>query len=190
MSMQPDLPRRDLLRSAAAASLVVAAGAGADEPPQSKPAPAAKAGDVVTIDAILAALYDVISGPKGQARDWDRMRSLFAPGARLIPCLKDRDGKAATRVLTVEDYITRAGPALEGTGFFENEVARRVDRFGHIAQVFSTYESRREKGAEPFARGINSIQLFWDESRWWVVTIFWDSEAPGQPIPPEYRAKP
>jgi hypothetical protein len=189
VSRRDPFPRRHLLRSAAAAGLAVAAGARADEPPRK--APEARPGDVATIDAIVAALYDVISGPKGQARDWDRMRGLFAPGARLIPCLpKDDAGRVATRVLTVEDYVTRAGPSIEKTGFFEREVARKVDRFGHIAQVFSTYESRAEKGAEPFARGINSIQLFWDETRWWVVTIFWDAESPANPIPPEYRAKP
>src|SRR5262249_50713280 len=143
MSQPHEYPRRHFWRSAAAAGFAAAVGAGADDP--APKAPAAKAEDVATLDAILAALYDVISGPKGKPRDWDRMRGLFAPGARLIPCLpKDSRGKVATRVHTVEEFIARAAPASEQRGFFEREVARRVDRFGHVAQVFSTYESREQ----------------------------------------------
>ena len=143
-----------------------------------------------TIEAILAAVYDVISGPKGQARDWDRMRSLFVPGARLIPCLpKGDDGRVAIRTLTVDDYITRSGPILKEKGFFERQIACRIDRFGHLAQVFSTYETRLDGEAGILGRGINGIQLLWDEKRWWVVTIMWDSESPSQAIPAEYDAK-
>ena len=66
-------------------------------------------------------------------------------------------------------------------------MARRADGFGHIMHVFSTYESRhREDDPEPFARGINSIQLMNDGRRWWVVSIFWEAESPQAPIPREY----
>jgi hypothetical protein len=183
-------PRRRFFQTAAVAAVVgTSESVVSAEPPDSKKA-VAKPEDVGTIDAILAAVYEVISGPAGKARDWARMRTLFAPEARLIPCLpRNADGKSAIRVLTVEDYISRAGPALEKKGFFERELARKADRFGHVAQVFSTYESREAPDAEPFQRGINSFQLFWDENRWWVVTIFWDAESPANPIPPEYRGK-
>jgi hypothetical protein len=155
---------------------------------QEKAVPAADPADVASIDAILTALYDVISGPPGQARDWDRFRSLFAPGARLIPVGVPRDGSAArATVLTVDGYIERTAPLFEANGFHEIEVARTTEQFGHIAHVFSTYESRRDpRDAEPFARGINSIQLMHDGTRWWIVTIFWDSERPDQPIPARY----
>jgi hypothetical protein len=148
--------------------------------------PAANPADVATEDAILAALYDVISGPAGKARDWDRMRSLFVPGARLIPTGIGRDGAVRHRVMTVEDYVKGSGPMLEKEGFFENEVARTTERFGNVAHAFSTYESRHKAGEAPFARGINSIQLLNDGTRWWVVTIFWDSEREGNPIPARY----
>lgn len=149
--------------------------------------PEAAAADVKSIDAIMAAVYDVISGPAGQARDWDRMRSLFIDGARLIPTGKRRDGTGAHRIWSVEEYINTAGPQLEEGGFFEQEVWRKADRFGDVAQVFSTYESRRTlEDAEPFMRGINSFQLWYDGSRWWVVTIFWQGETPDTPIPEEY----
>src|SRR5687767_10553028 len=149
--------------------------------------PAANPADVASIDAIIAALYDVISGPAGDKRNWDRMRSLFVPGARLIPVAVPRDSAARPVILSVEDYIQRSGPALERNGFFEREIGRRTEVFGHIAHVFSTYDSKRtEADPQPFMRGINSIQLLNDGRRWWVVNIYWDSERPGQPIPPQY----
>ena len=161
--------------------------------------PAANPADVDTIDHILAALYDVISGPAGKQRDWDRFRSLFVPGARLIPTGARRapgtamdaplTGKEeyAVRVLTVEDYIVRSGPYLEGNGFFERESARRTEQFGHIAHVFSTYESRHKaEDARPFQRGINSIQLMNDGRRWWVVSIMWEGETNVTPLPEKY----
>jgi len=91
--------------------------------------PAADAKDVASVDAIIAALHDVISGPAGKKRDGDRMRSLFAPGARLIPIVPVKEGSFTTRALDVEDYIARSGSSLETNGFFEREIARRSERF-------------------------------------------------------------
>ncbi|HYE55353.1 MAG TPA: hypothetical protein VD996_10930 [Chitinophagaceae bacterium] len=143
--------------------------------------------DVSSIDGILAALYDVISGPAGQKRNWDRMRTLFIPEARLIPTGKRPDGTSGRRVLTVEDYISSSGPFLEKNGFFETEIGRKTEQFGGIVHVFSTYESRRAAtDAKPFMRGINSIQLWNDGTRWWVVTVFWQNETPETPIPNAY----
>jgi len=151
--------------------------------------PAARPDDVKSIDAIVAALYDVISGPAGQKRDWDRMKSLFVPGARLIPTAASTTGTTA-RVLDVDGYIQRASATLERDGFFEREVARTMEAFGNIAHVFSTYESRHTLAdPTPFARGINSIQLMKDGDRWWVVTVYWDAERPGNPIPSQYLPK-
>lgn len=139
------------------------------------------------MDSIIAALYDVISGPAGKKRDWDRMRSLFVPGARLIPSGQRPGGGYGYRVGTVEDYITRSAPVLESRGFFETEVARHTDAFGNIAHVFSTYDSRHKaEDAKPFARGINSIQLLNDGKRWWIVTVFWQGEDEKNPLPEKY----
>jgi hypothetical protein len=149
--------------------------------------PAAKPEDVGSPGAILAALYESISGPAGQERDWNRFRSLFAPGARLIPVRVRPDGSATPTMLTPEDYVARSGPMLKQNGFFEREIHRTEDQFGAIMQVFSTYESRRTAAdPQPFSRGINSIQLLKDGNRWWVVTIYWDSERQGNPIPAKY----
>jgi hypothetical protein len=149
--------------------------------------PAADPKDVATMDAIVAAVYDVISGPAGQKRNWDRFRSLFLPGARLIPTGRRPTGEVGSRVLTPEDYIERSSPLLEKNGFFEREISRRMERYGNIAHIFSTYESRHTTADEkPFARGINSIQLMNDGKRWWIVTIFWLGEDEKNPLPAEY----
>jgi hypothetical protein len=153
------------------------------------PPPAARA-DVESIDAIVRALYDVISGPAGQDRNWNRLRSLFIPKAQLIMAVPQPDGGTRPFILTPEDYIARAGPRMRETGFFEREIARHADAYGEIAQVFSTYESRHAATDEkPFARGINSMQLMKDKDRWWVVSVFWCQETPAQPIPAEYLPK-
>lgn len=149
--------------------------------------PAAKAEDVVSIDAILAALYGTISGDVGQKRDWNRFRSLFYPGAKLIPTGTPKDSDTArARMLTPEDYIARSGPLLERIGFHETEIARKIDRFGHVAQVFSTYDGKSKSGEMPAIRGINSIQLFNDGKRWWIVNVYWMQESEKDLIPKAY----
>ena len=167
-------------------------------PPAQSPAtapvatPAADPKDVATMDAIVAALYDVISGPAGQKRNWDRFRSLFVPGARLIPTGRRQTGEILSRVRTPEEYIQGSAPLLEQNGFFEKEVSRRVEKFGNIAHIFSTYEARNKADEEkPFMRGINSIQLMNDGKRWWIVTVFWQAEDANNPLPAEYlRSRP
>ena len=155
------------------------------------PTAQARAEDVQSIDAILAATYDVISGPAGKKRDWDRFRSLFYPGARLIPTGKrPNETEVRARVLSPDDYVERSAPFLEKDGFFERGVSNKIDRFGNIAHVFSTYESRHAADdAKPFQRGINSFQLVNDGKRWWVMTIMWQGETADTPIPAEYLKK-
>jgi hypothetical protein len=146
--------------------------------------------DVASIDAIIAATYDVISGPAGKKRDWDRERSLFISGARLIPTAVEagrNDVDLAPQILDIEGYIARVEPLIERQGFYEKEIARRIEQFGRIAHVWSTYESRHDPSdAEPFMRGINSIQLFNDGSRWWIVSIYWQHESARHRLPDKY----
>ena len=144
--------------------------------------------DVASIDSIMKAVYDVISGDAGKARDWDRFRTLFHKDARMIPSGKNpKTGVTGANALTPEDYIKRVEPVFAKDGFFEREKARRVEQYGNIAHVFSTYESFRKSDEKtPFMRGINSFQLLNDGKRWWVVTIFWLGETPDNPIPKQY----
>lgn len=150
--------------------------------------PVADPKDVASLDSIMKAVYDVISGDAGQKRDWDRFRSLFHKDAKLIPMGKNaQTGVIAARYLTPEDYITRSGPVLERDGFHERELARHVDEYGNIAQVFSTYHAFRKKDDKtPFLRGINSFQLMNDGKRWWVINIYWQAETPENKIPKKY----
>ncbi len=150
-------------------------------------AKAADPKDVASLDAIMKAVYDVISGDAGRARDWDRFRSLFHKDARLIPSGKNPQGVIGARVMTPEDYVKTSGPFLEKNGFHERELARHVDQYGNIAQVFSTYHAfKNAADKDPFMRGINSFQLLNDGKRWWVVTIYWQQESAENPIPKEF----
>jgi hypothetical protein len=150
------------------------------------PTPAARSADVDTPEHLLAALYDVISGPAGK-RDWDRFRSLFYPGARLMPSGKNPQGALGVRVLTPDDYATRGQAFFDKEGFFEKSTANRMEIWDHIAQTWSTYESRHAKDdAKPFARGINSLQLFSDGKRWWVLSVYWEAEDETHTIPEPY----
>ena len=152
--------------------------------------PAARPADVATVDGIVAALYDVISGTAGQPRDWDRMRSLFAPEGRLMAVGARPEGVYALRAMTVDDYIARNAKAFATMGFFEREAARGTETFGQIVHVFSTYESRHARGdAEPFQRGINSIQLYHDGKRWWIVNVLWRAEDASLRLPERYLPK-
>jgi hypothetical protein len=142
-----------------------------------------------SIEGIVTTLYALISGPAGQPRDWDRFRTLFLDGARLIPTnrsIHDGRGGHPPDVMDVETFIRTTTPVLESTGFVERQIAVRVERFGCVAHAWSTYESLHAEGEAPFARGINSIQLYHDGARWWVVTIYWDSERADNPIPAAY----
>ena len=153
--------------------------------------PAARPADVASVDAIVTAVYAVISGDKGVERDWNRFRSLFYPGARMLPTGKSaRTGKINARITSPEEYIKGNETFLEAEGFHEQEISRHIDSFGNIVQVFSAYEARHTlKDEKPFLRGINSMQLFNDGNRWWVMTIAWSPETPEHPLPKQYTEK-
>ena len=186
------------IRSAASfvALIVLAACAPVPQPGGPGPAPgtaeqpAARAEDVATIDGIVAALYDVISGGVGEPRDWDRMRSLFHPDGRLIATGPAQDGGHRMQAMDVEGYIAGSGDALVEIGFVEREIGRTTERWGNIAHLFSSYEAFRGAETEPFLRGINSIQLWNDGSRWWILTVLWEPETPDNPLPPRYLREP
>lgn len=150
---------------------------------QAQDAVAAKAGDATSLDATLGSFYEIISGAPGQKRDWNRFRGLFAPGARLVRTGRTMDGKPAMVSWEVEDYIDVVGTKLEADGLFESEIARRTEHWGSIAQVFSSFESRRSK-TDPLGiqRGINGVQLRFDGTRWWIINLFWEAERGDNPL--------
>jgi hypothetical protein len=148
--------------------------------------PAAQATDVQSLDGIVAALYDVISGGIGQARDWSRMRSLFIPDARIMAIGPKRDSKDfALRIMSVSDYIANSGPILIETGFREKELSRKTEQWGELAHVFTTYETHTEKNNSK-QRGINSVQLMHDGTRWWIISLLFEAERPQLTLPEAY----
>ena len=144
--------------------------------------------DVKSVDAIIKATYDVISGDAGVKRNWNRFYSLFYSGARLIPSGKNQQtGVIAARVMEPKGYIESSASFLETNGFHEKEIARHTEMFGNIAHVFSVYEGKfKQNGETRTIRGINSFQLLNDGKRWWVMTIYWQAETPDNPIPEKY----
>jgi hypothetical protein len=154
------------------------------------PSSAARGADVESIDGIVTAIYEVISGPAGE-RDWDRERSLFLPGARLVPTRPLPEGGAVAEVLDVEGYVASRAPIFAAQGVWETEIARQVFQFGNFAHVLSSYQLRRSSpagGELPIVRGVNSIQLFNDGRRWWIAAVIWDNERPGVAIPEQLLA--
>jgi len=137
--------------------------------------------DVATIDGIIAAFYDVISGPAGAPRQWDRDRTLYMPGARFVS-MGMRDGRPVPSIMDHEQYVARTNDFLVRNGFYEEEIHRLTRRFGNVAHVFSTYQFRRTPDGPVEGRGVNSIQLYWDGARWWIAGAIWDAERPETPL--------
>lgn len=155
---------------------------------------AKKMRDVNTAEHLLASLYDVISGPAGQTRDWDRFRSLFLPDGRLgvirpdLPATRDApERKGDIAFLSPDMYVERDDPYFKTHGFFEHSIANRVEEFGNLVQVWSTYESRHAANdAQPFARGVNSIQIVHAQGRFWLASVIWDEERSEVTLPAKY----
>ena len=144
--------------------------------------PAPKPADVQSLDAIMHAAYDSISGPAGP-RDWNRFRSLFLPQARFTQVGKGPDGATFVISWSVDEFVRDAGAVFAKDPFYENAIVNRPDSYGNMTQILSSYESHRSPGDKPFERGVNSFQLLNDGKRWWIVSIFWDSERPDNPLP-------
>ena len=150
--------------------------------------PAPKPDDVKSLDAIMHAIYDVISGPAGD-RDWDRFHSLCLPQVRLTAVGQRPDGSPYIASFSIDDYIHRAREHFAKEGFYENAIVNQTTGFGNMNQVLSSYESRHTPGEKPFQRGVNSFQLLNDGKRWWIVSIFWDAERPDNPLPASLEKK-
>ena len=144
--------------------------------------------DVKSTDAIITALYDVISGDAGAPRNWERFKNLFVPEAKLIPTNKNKEGNFTYRAITPDEYVPMFTSRVT-TGFFERELHQVTEQYGTIAHVFSTYETKEKKDGPVTNRGINSIQLYYDGARYYVVNIFWCAESLGFNLPEKYLSK-
>jgi len=146
---------------------------------------AAASRDVASLDGIIAAFYDVISGSPGDRLDWTRDSTLYLPGVRFVIGNRTREGTFRARNITHATYAVSTGDTVR-TGFHEREIHRVTQRFGPIVHVFSTYEWRRTPDGPVGGRGINSLQLFHDGQRWWITSALWVAEDDANPIPAEF----
>lgn len=172
-------------RAAAALSLALLVAPAAAAQETWEPSREAVEEDVATLDGIIGAFYDVVSGPAGEARNWARDSTLYLPGVRFVVIGRADDGSPVARNYDHGTWAAGSAEALEG-GFFEREIHRVTRRFGPLADVFSTYEWSTTEQGPVGGRGVNSIQLFHDGERWWITGASWANEEPGRPIPPEY----
>jgi hypothetical protein len=149
------------------------------------PLSTARPGDVSSIDGIVRALYQSISGPPGQPRQWSRDRTLYIEGVQFVAMNEDSAHHPTARVMTYQQFVDATDAKLVKSGFFESEIHRKAERFGNIANILSTYESRYSENGPVIDRGVNSIELFWNGHRWWIVTVIWDRERSDNPMPKE-----
>ena len=145
-----------------------------------------RAEDVSSIDDIMKAFYEVISGPAGEARQWSRDRTLYVPGVRFVSMGVNVKGEPVAHVVDHQQFVDSTDTDLTAKGFFEWEIHRETKRFGNIAHIFSAYESRITKGGPVIARGVNSVELFWDGKRWWIAGAIWDEERKDNPLPKDF----
>ena len=138
--------------------------------------------DLTSLDGILSAFYEGVSGPVGFAWDREAQRALYRPGAPLVRLTRGADGRARPTVMDVDSHMDGSAEYLASTPFHEAEVERRTERFGDLAHVWSRYEARHAPDdPEPIFGGVNSIQLYWDGERWWITAVIWQNEGTGVP---------
>ena len=147
---------------------------------------AVRSDDVTTLDGIMKAYYDVVSGPAGSLPDMARDQKLHHPSAQVTLLDRKADGSATVAVTTLAGYYERGGTGPRTRGFFEREISRETRRIGALVHVWSTYEASELPEGAPFTRGINSIQLYWDGQRWWILGWVFDDERNGGRVPLEY----
>lgn len=151
--------------------------------------PKAKPEDVASIEALIKSFYESTAGEPNTPRDWDRFRSLFLPKAQLVATRPGGTRATGATFVSPTEYVEANKKYFEKGGFVDREVGRRVEEFGAITHVWSTYESRRSKDdPTPYVRGINSFQILKDGARYWIVNVFWDFEREGVKIPEKYLA--
>ncbi len=143
----------------------------------------------VAIEAVITALYEAISFSGDEGPDFDRLSSLFTPGAHLIEIQA-----SGIDIIDLQTFFDRAMVRLESgriTSFHETQIWHRVTGFGHMAHVLSTYEARdHEVDLVPIARGVNSVQLVKDQAGWRVASLMWQNEDPTNPLPRELLPDP
>jgi hypothetical protein len=143
--------------------------------------------DVSTLDGIVKAYYDVISGPAGRPRQWDRDLTLYIPNVRFVILRAGASGKTTAQSMTHQEFVDTSDPSLAGKSFYEHEVHRITHRAGNVAHILSTSEHTSSPGGPAEGRSVDSLDLFWDGARWWITSVtIWEIDSPAHPLPPEF----
>lgn len=179
------MPSRFLQRLLLAGGLLILPGVVTAQQHVEVPTQAPRPEDVGSVDGIIRAFYDVISGPAGQPRQWGRDRTLYIPEVRFVSMDVGKDGAVQARVMSHQQFVDGSDAMLVKRGFYETEIHRVTRSFGNVTHVFSTYEMREKPDGPLLGRGVNSIQLFNDGKRWWIASATWDEEREGNRIPKE-----
>ena len=145
--------------------------------------------DVSTLDGIIKAYYDVVTVKKGEKVSYQRDSLLHVPNAVVGMARKGKDGKVSVKLISLKAFHENSDAYLEKNGFYEIEISRKVENFGAIYHVWSTYETRNVADGPVIDRGINSIQLYFDGTRFWILSWVYDEETKDQPIPQKYLIK-
>ncbi len=131
--------------------------------------------DELAIRAIVDDVYAIVSGDKGEARDWDRLRRHFAPGGAMHVSMR-RGGQDAAARFDLEQFIAMATRNSQEQAFYEQPLVTRVEAFAGVAHAWSSYTERRAKDAEPFGRGVNCFSFVKGKDGWRIATIAWSEE--------------
>src|SRR5262249_5180389 len=145
--------------------------------------------DVTTIEGIVKASYETISGGVGVPRQWGRDRTLFASSVRYISIGKDKAGALKVSTSDYQEYLDESDDFVVKQGFTEVELGHKIERFGNVATVLSSYEGKLQSTGKVVTRGVNIFSLYFDGKRWWIQTMLWDEETPQNPIPAELLPK-
>ncbi len=193
-----------LSRSVALAAVALGSGAlllpmdAGKTPASAKPAQRAKtqiiinkiaprADDVSSIDGMIKAYYDVVSGPAGQPRQWNRDATLYISGVRFVVITEDKEGNASAISMTHQEFVDASEAEMGGKPFYEREKHRVIHRVGNVAHVLSTAEQAASADGPYRVSGLDSIELFFDGKRWWIASAnLWPINAKLHPLPPEY----
>ena len=151
--------------------------------PQIEPRPE----DVSTIDGMVRAYYEVVSGPAEKKREWGRDRTLYIPDIRFLIFREDKDGRTSIRTLTHQEFVDESEAAMAGKAFYEHEVHRIAHRAGDVVHVLSTAEQKYSPDGPVEGRSIDSLEMYWDGSRWWITNAnIWEVETKAHPLPAEF----
>jgi hypothetical protein len=143
--------------------------------------------DISTIDGMVRAYYEVVSGSAAKKREWDRDATLYIPGIRFLIFREDKNGKTSVRTLTHQEFVDESEAAMAGKAFYEREVHRITHRAGNVVHVLSTAEQKYSPDGPGEGHSIDSLEMYWDGSRWWITNAnIWDVDTKAHSLPKEF----